>query len=137
MIIRAFILLLGLFFTAMVNANDIKHSVGIGLPYSGLVGYQIAMVEGEKHQYRASLGFIGASVGYDYLLDKNWTLGATYTSTLRTVYSVNATYYFKSVYQGFSLGLDLGYMPDEDDGEGFFATQGSKSVMWLNVGYKF
>lgn len=118
-----------------VTATQFKHSIGFGLPYAGIAGYQLAIKQ-NQHQYRAAVGFIGASVGYDYHFDQRLALGATYTETLRPVYSINLSYQPSFMDEGARIGIDYAYMPDTT-GEGFFYTAGSKKVLWVNIGYTF
>lgn len=129
------ILLLGLFLCGPVKANDINHNLGFGLQYSGLIGYQVSLNQ-EQHLLRASLGLIGTSIGYDYLLNNNWSIGTTYTATIRPVYSLNINYYSESLTDGMRIGLDLGHMPDTT-GDGFLSTKGPKNVIWLSAGFAF
>lgn len=120
-----------------VNATEKTHALGIGLQYAGIVGYQLSFTN-ETHRFRGALGLIGVSVGYDYLLTNNWSLGATYTQTIRSVYSINFNYYLNNPNEGMRFSLDLAHMPDENsNSSGFLATNGSKSAVFLSAGYAF
>lgn len=130
-----FIFLFAVFSSCVVKASELNHNLGTGLQYSGLIGYQISLQK-EQHLLRGAVGLIGASAGYDYLLNSNWSIGATYTATIRSVYSLNINYYPQSLTDGFRVGLDLGHMPDTD-GDGFFSTDGAKNVIWLSAGFAF
>lgn len=137
MVMRLLVLTLCLVFSLSLNAKEMKHSIGIGLPYSGLVGYQLSFITDDKHRLRGAVGLIGIGAGYDYKVAENWSVGASYTATIRSVYSANLTYHFSSFSEGLKLGVDLGYMPDDDSGDGFFSSDGSKTVLWVNLGYTF
>jgi hypothetical protein len=125
-----------LFLTSSLKATELTHAIGIGLPYAGLAGYQLSY-DNEQHRFRAALGIIGASVGYDYLYSTHWSLGFTYTETIRSVYSANVNYYVDTPNQGMRVSLDIGHMPEENNGDGFFNSDGSKNVVWLSAGYAF
>lgn len=131
------VLLLFLTLSSSLFATEINHSMGIGLQYSGIVGYQVSM-DKDKHRFRGAIGVLGIGAGYDYFLHPKWSMGVSLTETIRTVYSVNINYYANTPNDGFRFGLDLGHMPDTgDDGDGFFNSDGSKDVVWLSVGYAF
>ena len=135
MVVRFVVISLCFLLSSTVKSDELKHSAGIGLPYSGLVGYQLSYISEDKHRLRGAIGLIGIGAGYDYKLDEHWSIGATYTASMRSVYSANLTYHFHFFSDGLKLGLDLGYMPNDDTGEGFFSSDGSKTVIWLNLGY--
>lgn len=128
-------LILCLLFTNSLRAAETNHAIGLGLQYAGIAGYQLS-TKRDEHRFRGAIGIMGIGLGYDYFLSPKWSLGGTYTNSLRTVYSVNINYYFNTPTEGFNLGLDLGHMPD-NDGDGFFASDGSKDVIWLSLGYSF
>ena len=123
-------------FTPPVRAAEFEHAVGIGLQYGGIVGYQLSTTF-EQGRIRGAVGVIGVSIGYDHNLSDTFAIGATITATIRTVYSLNLNYMPNGQQNsGWMFALDLGYMPDTD-GEGFFNTDGSKSVIWFSTGYRF
>jgi len=126
-----------LLLSSSLSAAEINHSMGIGLQYSGLVGYQISM-DNNNHRFRGAIGLVGIGVGYDYFIHPSWSIGMSLTETVRTVYSVNINYYSNTANDGFKFGLDLGHMPDSGDpGDSFFYIEGRKDVIWLSVGYTF
>jgi hypothetical protein len=126
-------LLLCLFPALPLNASELNHAVGIGLQYAGVIGYQLNY-QNEEHRFRAAIGLLGAAAGYDYLLNQHWSLGLTYTETIRSVYSANINYYPDEPNSGIRLGLDLGHMP-KGDGDGFLFSGNTKNVIWFNFGY--
>ncbi|GAA0859803.1 hypothetical protein [Aliiglaciecola litoralis] len=132
----AMLLLVTLIATRPVHSTELQHSVGIGLQYSGLIGYQLS-TSLSQGRIRGSIGLVGVSLGYDHYITETFSFGATYTKSLRTVYSVNLSYMPKGLRNsGWLIALDLGHMPD-DDAEGFFRTDGTKNVVWLSAGYQF
>jgi hypothetical protein len=135
---KKILLVLCLLFTSSLRAADLNHAVGFGLQYAGLVGYQISTKQ-DVHRFRGALGLIGIGAGYDYFLSPGWSLGVTYTETVRSIYSVNINYYANSATKGFNFGLDLGHMSSETaSGGGFTYIDGeSKNIVWLSIGYAF
>ena len=136
--IRVFIVLC-LLFTTPLRANEFNHAMGFGLQYSGIIGYQIS-TKNDAHRFRGAVGLFGIGAGYDYFLSPKWSLGATYTQSVRKIYSVNINYYPKTPKKGFNFGLDIGQIPREDaSGDGFFRNKGrsSKDIIFLSFGYAF
>ena len=128
-------LILFAFSHSLVKAEEVKHSAGFGLQFSGLVGYQISSII-DQHNFRASAGVIGVSVGYDYFISDNFSIGATYTGTIRNVSSINFNFY-SSWYQneGGFFGIDVGQMRG---GSGLgFSSPRDKNILWLSAGYRF
>lgn len=121
---------------SQTQAAEIDHAVGIGFQYAGVIGYQISTQQ-DQHRFRGAIGLVGVSAGYDYFIAEKWSLGVTYTETIRTVYSLNINYYLDTPTQGITFGVDLGHMPDDDNGDGFFKSDGSKNVLFLSLGYSF
>ena len=131
------LLILTLLFTHSLRAAEINHATGFGLQYAGVLGYRIS-TKNNDHRFRGALGLIGVSVGYDYFLSPQWSLGATYTETVRTVYSVNINYTLPQN-EGITFGVDFGHIPsDKASGSGFTYIKGnSKNIMFFSVGYEF
>jgi hypothetical protein len=133
------LLVLCLLFTNSLRATEFNQAMGVGLQYSGLVGYQIS-TKNDAHRFRGSVGLLGIGAGYDYFLSPKWSLGGTYTQTFRTIYSVNINYYDNTPIKGLNFGLDIGKMPNEGaSGDGFTRIKGrsSKNIIFLSVGYAF
>ena len=132
------ILVLCLLVSNSLRANEFNQAIGFGLQYSGLVGYQIS-TKNDAHRFRAAVGLIGVGAGYDYFLSPKWSLGVTYTETIRTIYSVNINYYANTPSKGFNFGLDIGQMlREEPSAFGFTYNDGtSKNIVLLSVGYVF
>ena len=133
------LLVLCLLFTNSLRASEFNQAMGVGLQYSGLVGYQIS-TKNDAHRFCGSVGLIGIGAGCDYFLSPKWSLGVTYTQTFRTIYSVNINYYANTPIKGFNFGLDTGKMPSEDASGGGFTrikARSSKNIFLLSVGYAF
>jgi hypothetical protein len=136
--IRIF-LVLCLLVSNSLRAAEFNQAIGFGLQYSGLAGYQIS-TKNDAHRFRGAVGLIGVGAGYDYFLSPKWSLGVTYTESIRTIYSVNINYYANTPSKGFNFGLDIGQMPREDaSGDGFTRNNGNskKNIVLLSAGYAF
>ncbi|MFQ3197247.1 MAG: hypothetical protein ACI8R9_000637 [Paraglaciecola sp.] len=134
------IALISLLLIPQASSNPLEHGVGIGLQYGGILGYQLAYHEAQ-HNFRAAAGLIGGSFGYDYYLTDNFSLGATYTLSVRNASSLNINYIpSKDKNSRWIFGIDLAHINSQrSSGSGFFLKQEkeSKNVMWLSAGYKF
>jgi hypothetical protein len=134
------IILLGFMCVFASNIKAQELSIGHGIQYSGLVGAQVAWKH-ENHNIRASLGLVGAGIGYDYFINDKVSLGGSLTETIATIYSLNATYYLSgNAQEGFRLGLDVG----QTDGDINWPSLGGstnkarvKTIAWFSVGYQF
>ena len=62
--------------SSQIWAWEYNPSLGHGLKYGGLAGFQAAISEGE-HNFRGAAGFFGMSAGYDYKFSNNISIGAT------------------------------------------------------------
>ena len=126
------------------NAKALELSIGHGIQYSGLIGIQSALIR-ENHSFRGSIGLIGLGVGYDYFINDNVSLGGSLTYTVRSIHSLNATYYFSGHTQkGFRLGIDIGQMkgdnikwPTMGCCQSASTKSDPKTIAWFSVGYKF
>ena len=134
--VKIICLLTCLFIAPHVQSTETSQSAGFGLQYGGVLGYQISSTK-EKHNLRGALGLVGASVGYDYMVTDHFSVGTTATFTIRTTTSLNFNYYPEgNISDSWQIGVDFGHMSDTD-GDGFFATDGKKNVIWLSLGYRF
>ena len=138
--IKKVIALTPLLFIPQANCGQFENAAGIGLQYGGILGYQLSYKEAQSN-FRAAAGIIGASLGYDYYLTDNFSLGATYTLSSRNVTSLNINYTPSGyLHRGWVLGIDLAYIDGQRAGGGSFFLQReeeSKNVVWLSAGYKF
>lgn len=55
-----------LLLSSFANADENKVAAGIGFQYGGAVGVKYAMNTGESSRVFASIGLVGAAVGYEY-----------------------------------------------------------------------
>ncbi|MDN3651518.1 hypothetical protein QWY77_01805 [Thalassotalea ponticola] len=102
-----------LIYSPVSSSLEFENSLGVGIKYGGIFGYQ-ANISEQKHNFRCAMGFFGYNCGYDYKLIENVSLGAT-TGVLSNLFSlakyhsVNMTYHFSGEYtQGWNISLDAG-----------------------------
>ena len=122
------------------NCGQIDNGVGFGVQYGGVLGYQLSYTQSQS-KYRASVGLIGASLGYDYYLSDTFSMGATYTISGRNVSSLNINY-VPSGYtnNGWIFGIDLARIDGQSaGGSSFFLRKEkkSKNIIFFSAGYKF
>ena len=89
------------------TAGSFSSSVGAGVQYGGVVGWQGVYGFG-NNQVRAGFGFFGVTYGYDRFIGKNVALGVQgFGNHVKTGAALNFNYYFNGVRQsGWMLGLD-------------------------------
>ena len=116
-----------------------KPSLGHGLKYGGLLGFQSALTQG-LHNVRGSLGFFGMSAGYDYKLLNNFSIGLT-TGQHADVFSaydthtLNFTYFTKGTYsKGWNISADVGQQRCKQE---CIEDKDYHSLTWLSLGYSF
>lgn len=113
-----FMLLLG---TSECSAYEYANSVGFGLQYGGIIGWQGSISEDNLHG-RVAVGLVGLSLGGDLDLNKYFSVGATATTIgIAKFTSLNLNYYPGGRYtSGWRVGLDFGFgasnIDDEDRG---------------------
>ena len=129
---------LSLLFCKQATANP-SMSIGIGPQYAGFIGYQLANVK-DGHKVRGSLGLLGVSVGYEYLVTPKIGLGGGFfryhdVADDLSGFGFNANYYFNSAEaSGIVIGLDvLNQTPRES------TPSDSKDgvVVFFSAGYQF
>lgn len=127
-------------FIPFANSGEYKHATGFGIQYGGLVGYQLSYKESQSN-FRGAVGLGGGSVGYDYLIADSFSLGATYTVSVRNVTSLNFNYMPSgNLNRSWIFGIDLAHIDGQKaSGDGFFRKQekDSKNIIFFSVGYKF
>lgn len=89
------------------TAGNFSNSIGAGVQYGGVVGWQGAYSFG-NNQVRAGFGFFGVTYGYDRYIGENVALGVQgFGNHVKTGAALNFNYYFNGVRQsGWMLGLD-------------------------------
>ncbi len=111
-------------------------AIGIGPQYGGLVGAQLSLAT-ESDKYYLSVGLIGMSAGYQYVIDDT-----QFHSVGVNVGGVVAIYDYITFGQltydyhlggflndDFVFGASIGFADEGDDGYGSFVA--------FNIGYKF
>lgn len=90
------------------EAGESRHSVGMGIQYGGIVGWQGAQVS-EKSISRFSVGTWGVTVGHDRFVTKNIVLGAqVFANIFLTGVGLNINYYLGSKNSAnFVVGVDV------------------------------
>jgi len=92
---------------------DTTISLGAGIQQGGLIGIQVALLFGDsKHKFRGAMGLIGGTVGYDYMITRNISVGGSiYQYNLLNTYkgtALHANYYFNPANKhGFWVGVDV------------------------------
>ncbi|RYG10427.1 MAG: hypothetical protein EOO07_22180 [Chitinophagaceae bacterium] len=122
-----------LFLSNFCFSAEFDNSIGFGLQYAGIFGWQGSLSENNIHG-RLAIGVVGVSVGLDADVNDNFSVGGTIGSIgLASHRSINFNYYPGGVYtQGWRIGADIGTAVSElkdDDGKGNFVS--------ISFGYSF
>ena len=128
-------------------AWEYNPSLGFGLKYGGIAGFQAALST-EKHNLRAAAGFFGISAGYDYKFSNNISLGATtgkHADVLSEfeAHTLNITYFVTGKYsQGWNVSVDIGKQRCtreciDDDLNDTDKDQEFTDLTWFSLGYSF
>lgn len=141
--IKRTLLLCSLLFTGLSQANDNKVSAGLGFQYGGAVGVKYAINAGESSRVFASIGLVGAAVGYEYALsEKNaisFAVGSEQIASEKGFVMLEYNHYFRGRDNaGWRLGGGIGVVR-EDQGS-WFADVGetdTTGTLSFNVGYQF
>ncbi|MDP5132824.1 MAG: hypothetical protein NWQ54_18260 [Paraglaciecola sp.] len=70
-------------------------------------------------------------------MSAHWPAGLTFTQTIRAAYSMNLNYYLQNPNSVPRFSVDLAHMPDDQKGNGFFNSDGTKNRVWLSAAYAF
>jgi len=132
------LLITALLISFQSKSNGISHSTGIGLQYSGVLGYQISSTT-EEHNFRGSIGLFGIGAGYDYLATDNFSIGVTATFITLQTGSINFNYYPSGKSNsGWQIGLDLGHIANlKSSDDVLFDNHNDNDFLWVSIGYKF
>jgi len=100
----------------MLYAGEFQNSIGAGIQYGGIAGWQGSYVTG-KNKLRLSYGFSGSAWGYDRYLTPNMSIGAqAFGNQYKTGGAVSINYK-PATFQnkGWLVGLDVyrGYRTEE------------------------
>ena len=144
--LAVFTLLASLSFSS--NANDISYGTGLGGPYAGAIGFQVAMnSEDKQHKYYAALGLPGVSVGTQSVLENqqySWGINAGVLAGFlsRSTGYIGPTFNYHA--DGFNQGgWEVGtglYFYRKFDDSGFFSKEKENSNhvgLALHFGYHF
>ncbi len=72
--IKKLIVIVLLLFSSTSYTTELKHPVGIGLQYGGVLGWQGSLSSGENSA-RLGLGVVGFTVGYDRIFSESFSVG--------------------------------------------------------------
>ncbi len=87
----AFVFLIG---SSQAIAGNFKNSLGVGIQYGGIIGWQGAF-NSNQNKFRLSLGYAGMTFGYDRFLGSNVSLGAQgFVNQYRVGSALSLNYYF-------------------------------------------
>lgn len=110
---------------------EFDNSIGFGVQYAGLFGWQGSWTEDNVHA-RIALGLVGATAGIDVNLDQHASIGATFGAVaLAEVAAMNFNFYPESYTRGWRIGFELGSYKTNTFGEK------SDSFTSLSFGYSF
>jgi len=126
-----------------VSNTKYKFGLGFGLQYSGFIGTQFNLING-NHKGYLSVGFLGLGAGfgggYDYAVSNNVSVGVNYSGLFIVfaesyITSLNANYHFGSTFnKGWTLGIDAGRRSGRNLLSG---DSRSDAVAFFSVGYRF
>lgn len=93
---------------APAQAAEFKSSVGVGLQFGGLVGWQGSLHYGQN-KFRGSFGLAGTAWGYDRYFGSHYSVGAQiFGNQFRIGGGLSVNYYLSQQLEpGFVFGLDL------------------------------
>lgn len=111
---------------------EFDNSIGFGVQYAGVFGWQGSWTEDNIHA-RIALGLVGATAGIDVNIDKHVSFGATFGALgIAELSSFNLNYYPGGQYtQGWRVGLDVGTFKTNVFGEE------KESFTSISFGYSF
>lgn len=123
-------------FTSILFASpcvaEFNNSIGFGVQYAGVFGWQGSWTEDDVHT-RIAFGLLGAMAGIDINIDEHTTLGASYGAIgIAEVAAFNVNYYPGGNYtKGWRVGVDVGTAEVSVFGED------SESFASITFGYSF
>lgn len=111
---------------------EFDNSIGFGVQYAGIFGWQGSWTEENVHA-RIALGLIGLTAGVDVNMDQHTSVGATFGAIgLAKFNALNLNYYPGGQYtQGWRVGLDIGAFEMHTFGEK------KESFASISFGYSF
>lgn len=111
---------------------EFDNSIGFGVQYSGIFGWQGSWTEENVHA-RIALGLIGLTAGVDVNMDQHTSIGFTSgVIGLAQFNALNLNYYPGGQYtQGWRVGLDVGRWNTH------FFDEKNESFASISFGYSF
>lgn len=139
--INFIILILVLMFSKASIAEEFSFELGAGAPYGGLIGAQFSYTE-NKHKVRFSAGFIGVVVGYDYLINKKCTVGASIIKALILGDEVSKSIGFSCAFgkhrnHGWNYGVEVLTWQSDYSVNGDNRNLETKLLPSISIGYAF
>ena len=97
-----------LLMSARAESAEFKSSLGIGIQFGGVIGWQGSIRAGNSI-FRVALGAVGLSAGYDHFVTDSVSLGVQgFIIGLGGGVGINANYYFAQPdVSGWIVGLDV------------------------------
>lgn len=111
---------------------EFDNSIGFGVQYAGVFGWQGSWTENNVHT-RIAFGLLGAIAGIDVDIDERITMGGSYGAIgIAEVAAFNVNYYPGGRYtEGWRVGVDVGTAEVSVFGED------SESFACISFGYSF
>ena len=132
-----------LLLSSFANADENKVAAGTGFQYGGAVGVKYAMNTGESSRVFASIGLVGAAVGYEYAFSEqnaiSFAVGSEQLASEKGFVMLEYNHYFQGKSNaGWRLGGGIGII--RQDQGGWWADYGetdTTGTLSINLGYQF
>ena len=132
-----------LFLSSFANADENKISAGAGFQYGGAVGVQYAINAGESSRVFASIGLVGAAVGYEYAFSEqnaiSFAVGSEQLYSEKGFVMLEYNHYFQGRKNaGWRFGVGIG-ITRQDQGSWWadYGKTDTKATPSINLGYQF
>jgi len=129
--------------SGLANADENKVAAGIGFQYGGAVGVKYAMNTGESSRVFASIGLVGAAVGYEYALSAqnaiSFAVGSEQIASEKGFVMLEYNHYFQGRSNaGWRLGGGIGIVrQDKGSWWGDYGKTDTTGTLSFNLGYQF
>jgi len=139
---QKFLVIVLTLFSLVCHSAETKHSIGFGVQYGGLAGWQISQVS-DTGITRFAAGLGGITIGHDRFVSPdfglpNMSLGGQVFTGVLTGAGINANYYFGSRDNAnWVLGVDLFTGQQILDGLAGSEREGYRAYLFLSMGYRF
>jgi len=113
---------------------EVRHSLGAGVQFAGIIGYQVSEQYG-RNSFRVGFGVIGISTGYDYFITPNIAIGLqTFGSLFARGTGLNMNYYFSPTPSAsWMIGVDVGRVYHSP----LFGEDYTETASFISAGYRF